>query len=128
VDTQSHVLVVEDDVLVAEVVIETLDPPYATTHVEDCAAALLRLRAGGIDVVLLDCTLPGGIDPELLSEADACGVPIVLMSGHPETAERIAGGRRPYLVKPFSMNACWRRSRKCCRRRRAASRRSISPA
>ena len=102
---RSHILVVEDDPLVSEVVLDALDESYQTSRAETAAAALECLRAGGIDAMLLDCTLPGGLDPHLVPMADERGVPVVLMSGHPELVERLAGVDRPFLLKPFSLKA-----------------------
>jgi DNA-binding NtrC family response regulator len=102
---RSHILVVEDDPLVSEVVLDALDESYQTSRAETAAAALECLRAGGIDAMLLDCTLPGGLDPHLVPMADERGVPVVLMSGHPELVERLAGAGRPFLLKPFSLKA-----------------------
>jgi DNA-binding NtrC family response regulator len=102
---QSHILVVEDDVLVAEVVAEALDGVYQTSRAETAAAALERLRAGGIDAMLLDCTLPDGLDPKLVPMADDAGVPVILMSGHPDMVESVPGAGRPFILKPFSLTA-----------------------
>src|ERR1700756_2923349 len=79
-----HVLIVEDDPLVSELVMDALDGVYQTSHVGTAAAAMERLRAGGVDAILLDCTLPGGLDPNLVPLADEAGVPVILMSGHPD--------------------------------------------
>jgi DNA-binding NtrC family response regulator len=103
--TQSRILVVEDDPLVSEVVVDALDGLYQTTQAETSAAALAHLHAGGIDAVLLDCTLPGGLDPRLLPMADRSGVPVILMSGHPDMVDRVAGARRPFILKPFTLSA-----------------------
>ena len=103
--SSAHILIVEDDTLVAEVVVEALEPAYRTTHADTCAGALASLRKGGIDAILLDCTLPDGVDPALLAEAEAAGVAVVVMSGHPEVAERVAGQKRPVLLKPFQLDA-----------------------
>ena len=88
---RSHILVVEDDPLVSEVVLDALDGFYRTSRAETAAAALECLRAGGIDAMLLDCTLPGGLDPHLVPMADQSGVPVILMSGHPDMMERVPG-------------------------------------
>ena len=103
--SSAHILVVEDDTLVAEVVAEVLEPASQTTHAATCAAALACFRKGGVDAILLDCTLPDGVDPALLAEADEAGVAVVVMSGHPELAERMAGAKRPFLLKPFQLDA-----------------------
>ena len=67
---QKRILVVEDDPLVPEVVVDALDGVYDTSCAETAAAAIDFLRAGGIDGILLDCTLPGGLDPRLVPLAD----------------------------------------------------------
>jgi DNA-binding NtrC family response regulator len=102
---RSHILVVEDDPLVSEVVVDALDGIYQTSCAETAAAALTRLRAGGIDAMLLDCTLPGGLDPHLVPTADQSGVPVILMSGHPDMVESVPGASRPFILKPFSLTA-----------------------
>lgn len=102
-NAKSHILVVEDDPLVSEVVAAALDDDYQTSLVETSAAALDRLSAGGVDLMLLDCTLPGGIDMELIPEADRSGVPVILMSGDPERVEGLAVEPRPFILKPFTL-------------------------
>jgi two-component system, OmpR family, phosphate regulon response regulator OmpR len=102
---RSHILVVEDDPLVSEVVVDALDDAYQTSCAETAAAALECLRAGGIDAMLLDCTLPGGLDPHLVPMADEAGVPVILMSGHPEMMESVPGSGRPFILKPFSLTS-----------------------
>lgn len=102
---RSHILIVEDDPLVSEVVVDALDDVYDTSRAETAAAAIECLRGGGIDAMLLDCTLPGGLDPQLVPLADEFGVPVILMSGHPDMMERIPGRSRPCIQKPFSLTA-----------------------
>jgi DNA-binding response OmpR family regulator len=104
VSTRPHILVVEDDPLVSEVVIDALEDRYETSHAETAPDGLERLRAGGIDLVLLDCTLPGGLGEALLPAADDSRVPVVLMSGNPGMAEQV-GGCRPFVLKPFSLTS-----------------------
>ena len=101
--THKHILVVEDDPLVSEVVVDALDGVYDTSCAETAAAAIECLRAGGIDAILLDCTLPGGLDPHLVPMADNSGVPVILMSGHPDMMDRVPGAARPCIQKPFSL-------------------------
>jgi len=102
---RSHILIVEDDPLVSEVVVDALDGLYETSQAATAAAAMDCLRAGGIDAVLLDCTLPGGLDPHLMPMADQSGVPVILMSGHPDMIDRLAAGARASILKPFSLTA-----------------------
>ncbi|HEX4368122.1 MAG TPA: response regulator [Rhodopila sp.] len=100
-----HILVVEDDPLVSEIIVAALDDTYATTVVETAGAAMDRLRLGGIRLMLLDCTLPGGIGDDLLPEADQRGSAVILMSGDPGRAQRLSDPPRPFLLKPFSLGS-----------------------
>ena len=97
-----HVLVVEDEPLVRDVIVDALDGLYRTSHAETSAGAMDCLRAGDIDAVLLDCTLPGGLDPALVPMADQFGIPVILMSGYPDVMERVPGARLS-IQKPFSL-------------------------
>jgi DNA-binding NtrC family response regulator len=101
--SKSHILVVEDDPLVSEVVAAALDDVYETSLVETSAEAMERLGQGGIDLMLLDCTLPGGLDAELIPQADQSGVPVILMSGDPARMDRLVDQPRPFVTKPFTL-------------------------
>jgi DNA-binding response OmpR family regulator len=98
-----HILVVEDDPLVAEVIAAALEDDYTTSLVETSAAALRRLSEGGIDLMLLDCTLPDGIDSGLIPTADRGGLPVILMSGDRQRMEGLTTKPRPFILKPFSL-------------------------
>lgn len=98
-----HILVVEDDPLVAEVIAAALDDDYATSLVETSAAALRLMSVGGIDLMLLDCTLPDGIDRALIPESDRLGIPVVFMSGDPQRMEGLVTQPRPFILKPFTL-------------------------
>jgi DNA-binding NtrC family response regulator len=98
-----HVLVVEDDPLVSEVIAAALEDRFRTTIVETAAAALHALEDNDVRLMLLDCTLPGGLDPNLLPAADRVGTAVVLMSGDRSRIEQIAGQPRPFVLKPFTL-------------------------
>src|SRR6185312_2813064 len=100
---KAHILVVEDDPLVSEVVAAALDDSYRTSLVETSAEAMARMRDGGIDLMLLDCTLPGGLDAQLIPQADKAGIPVILMSGDPARAENLADQPLPFVLKPFTL-------------------------
>lgn len=101
--SRQHILVVEDDPLVAEVIAAALDDDYVTSVVETSRAALSSLNQGGIDLVLLDCTLPDGIDPNLIPAADRLRLPVVFMSGDPQRMEGLTAQPRPFILKPFTL-------------------------
>jgi DNA-binding response OmpR family regulator len=98
-----HILVVEDDPLVSEVIEASLDDTYRVTVVDSATAAVEVLRQGGIGLMLLDCTLPGGIDHDLLPEADRLGAAVIMMSGDPGRMDALCGQSRPFVLKPFTL-------------------------
>lgn len=100
---KSHILVVEDDPLVSEVIAAALDDTYRTTLVTTAREALTHLRGGDIRLVLLDCTLPGGVDADLIPEADRAGAAVILMSGDRSRIDRIVEEPRPFVLKPFTL-------------------------
>jgi DNA-binding NtrC family response regulator len=99
-----QILVVEDDTLVSEVIAAALEDTYAATIVETAAQALVLLRDGGFRLMLLDCTLPGGIDATLIPEADRIGTAVILMSGDAGRMARLTDTPRTFLLKPFSLS------------------------
>lgn len=100
---RSKILVVEDDPLVSEVIAAALDDGYDTIIVETATEALEVLRRGGIRLMLLDCTLPGGVDADLIPEADRSGSAVVLMSGDPGRMAKLSDQPRPFVLKPFTL-------------------------
>src|SRR5690349_12346259 len=100
---RSHILIVEDDLLVCELLSAALEDTFNTTIVGTSQEALDRLRLGGVHLMLLDCTLPDGVQDGLLPEADERGVPVVLMSGDPARMAAITNRSRPFVVKPFTI-------------------------
>jgi DNA-binding NtrC family response regulator len=103
--TEKHrILVVEDDSLVSEVIAAALDDTYPTTIVETSGEALALLQRGGFRLMLLDCTLPGGVDADLLPEADRAGTAVILMSGDPGRMSKLTDQPRPFVLKPFTLS------------------------
>jgi DNA-binding NtrC family response regulator len=100
---RNEILVVEDDPLVSEVIAAALDDTYPITVVETASAAMNVLHGGDIRLMLLDCTLPGGVDPALIPEADRLGVAIIMMSGDPGRMAKLTDQPRPFVLKPFTL-------------------------
>ena len=101
---QDAILVVEDDPLVSEVVSLALGDSYAVAMAQTAQQALGRLRQGGIRLMLLDCTLPGGIDANLIPEAERSGAAVILMSGDPGRMQKLVDQPRPFILKPFTLS------------------------
>ncbi len=100
---KNAILVVEDDPLVSEVIAAALDDDYDIRVVESSADALKSLRASQFRLMLLDCTLPGGVDVDLIPEADRHGTVVVLMSGDPGRMAKLTDQPRPFVLKPFTL-------------------------
>lgn len=103
----ARILVVDDEVglrrlLRLHLAREGYDVVEAATGTE----ALDQLRAGGIDVALVDVMLPELDGFELVRIArQETAIPIILVTARGEEANRIAGlelGADDYVVKPFS--------------------------
>ena len=107
------VLMIEDNPNDSELIREMLAeaqlknpylPPISLTVAGCLAEGLPVLSRGGIDLVLLDLSLPDSDGLETLGEVRACrsDVPVVVMTGHndEETAfEALCRGAQDYLVK-----------------------------
>ena len=100
---QAEILVVEDDPLVSDVIAAALDDTYRITVVETAAEAMNLLGRGDIRLMLLDCTLPGGVDADLIPEADRLGTAVILMSGDPGRMAKLTDQPRPFVLKPFTL-------------------------
>jgi two-component system cell cycle sensor histidine kinase/response regulator CckA len=105
----SHVLVVEDDLVIREVVRALLESAGdVVTAVDDGLAALERIEAGGVDLVLLDLMLPdvNGLElcRRLRSYENGAYLPIIMLTALSGEAHRHAGfaaGADDYIAKPF---------------------------
>lgn len=98
-----RILVVEDQSSIAGLIAEALSDTYEAVCAPTVPEAVEQLLTNSIDVVLLDCVLPGGTMWQVMLDADRLGVPVVLMTGDPAQMREIKGGPRPYILKPFSI-------------------------
>ena len=107
-DDSVRVLLVEDNLQQARLVQAFLSkfqtPSYALVHADRLSTGLERLREGGVDIILLDLTLPdsGGLETFHKIHAQAKGIPIVVLSGidDEELAVRaVRDGAQDYLLK-----------------------------
>ena len=107
------ILVVDDDEfnrsVLATVLVET---DYRVEEAGSGAAALERLRRGGVDLVLLDLVMPGMDGYEVLervrSDRALKDVPVVVLSGEDDRASRARSlelGATGYLPKPLDFEA-----------------------
>ena len=100
-----HILIVEDEPLIVEVLQATLELDYRVSSVNSVGEALAFLRASHVDAVLLDNVLPDGRGTEVACFADQLGAAVIEMSGYPEVMDDMQRSRRPHLFKPFNADA-----------------------
>lgn len=123
--TMTHILIVEDDQEIAQLVRDYLDRSgYRTSVAYDGDEALVAARNGNPDLIVLDMGLPKRDGLDVLREIRMhARTPIVILTARGEETDRIVGlelGADDYIVKPFS-------PREVVARVRAVLRRSTAP-
>jgi two-component system OmpR family response regulator len=127
-DRARHVLIVEDDPHIAELLrMHLADDGFAVVHAADGDAGLRELESGSWDAVVLDVMLPGVDGLEICRRARAMPryTPIIITSARSSEVHRILGlelGADDYLAKPFSMLELVARVRALVRRTDAIAR------
>jgi PAS domain S-box-containing protein len=118
-DVPMHILLVEDnngDARLLRLLLAEADPNhFKLTHVDRLAAGIACVQNGGIDLVLLDLSLPDthGFETLHLMHAAAMGIPIVVLTGIEDEAlglQLIQRGAQDYLVKSQVTGPLLRRS------------------
>ncbi|MGY1457105.1 two-component system response regulator CreB [Luteimonas sp. A649] len=123
--TPSTLLLVEDDPAIAEAVLYALRADgYVVEHRMLGTGVAERVRAGGVDLVLLDVGLPdiGGFEVcrQLRSFS---ALPVVFLTARGDEVDRVLGlelGADDYIAKPFSPRELVARVRARLRRHPAA--------
>lgn len=102
-----HILIVEDDPVIADVLGMTLsEAGHFHSKADNIESALAELKHNTIDAVLLDINLPDGDGTRLarLIRKRDIPVPILVVSGNAGVDDKIAAlgaGADGYLTKPF---------------------------
>lgn len=118
----SHVLVVEDEVKLAQFIeLELKYEGYQVSVANDGLEGLTKARESNPDLVILDWMLPGISGLEICRRLRLTGnkVPIVLLTAKDAVEDRVAGldaGADDYVVKPFSVEELLARVRAHLRR------------
>jgi DNA-binding response OmpR family regulator len=116
------ILVVDDDIDLVDVVRSALEREgYAVDDANDGATALGKIADEPPELVVLDLGLPKvrGLDVLRQVRADDHTVPVIVLSGRSDEADRIIGlelGADDYVVKPFSPRELVARVRSVLRR------------
>ena len=100
-----HVLIVEDEPLIVEVLQGALELEYRVSSASTAGQALAFLRTSHVDVVLVDSVLPDGRGAEVARVAETFGAAVIAMSGYPQDMDDLQRSQRLYLCKPFGPGA-----------------------
>jgi two-component system OmpR family response regulator len=119
-----HVLVVDDDIAVRQLVSEYLaQNDFRVSEAASGAELMGAFRAQVVDLVLLDLRLHGEDGMQLLRQLRAeSQLPVIILTGRAEEADRVMGlelGADDYLTKPFSPRELLARIRTVLRRTHA---------
>jgi len=103
----SHILLVEDDLEIAENVLLFLDAhEYKTTHLTTGEFVVERVLIDQPDLVLLDLMLPVKDGTQCCKEIrEFSDIPIIMLTAKVEEIDRLVGleaGADDYVCKPFS--------------------------
>lgn len=103
----SHVLIVEDEVKIAQVLREYLEKAnYSVAWLGRGDQVIPHLKDNAVALILLDLMLPGKDGMELCREIRTfSNVPIIMLTAKVEEIDRLLGlelGADDYICKPFS--------------------------
>jgi len=118
-----HFLVVEDEVRLADLIVQYLgESGHTAESRHDGPSGLHAARDPRVDAVVMDVMLPGmnGVQVCRTLRREANDVPVVLLTARGAIDERVAGldaGADDYLVKPFALEELSARLRAISRRR-----------
>ncbi len=117
----AHILIVEDEEQIAQLVRDALAAAGHTVSIAaDGLAGLRLLETRPADLVILDWMLPGIDGLEVCRRIRARGItPILMLTARAEEVDRVLGlevGADDYLTKPFSMRELLARARALLRR------------
>lgn len=104
VATAPLILIVEDEFQIRALIAEFLETRgYRLALANERSVGETFLRSSRPALVIADVVLRGGGGLDLAREARSMGIPVLLISGEPQSMERHHGGPMPFLEKPFRL-------------------------
>src|SRR5450759_3828352 len=121
--TAPHILVIDDDPIIRDLVVEYLGKNDLRVSTGASGHEMFEIiDREAIDLVLLDLKLPGEDGMQLARTLrERATIPIILLTGRNEEADRVMGlelGADDYVTKPFSPRELLARVRAVLRRYR----------
>lgn len=124
VPNATHVLIVEDELAIAEMLTLSLDQAgYQTAHVSTAQAARQALQTQPFDLALVDWMLPGGSGLALVKHIrtdehtrDMAVIMITARTSEEDITQGLDAGADDYVLKPFSPKELQSRIRALLRR------------
>lgn len=103
---QKHVLVVDDDPDILEVITRALaSQEVRVSTARRVSVARDMLLRQTVDLVIADARMPGESGLQLTRSATEIGIASILMSGDLEWSEEHGLSADQYLAKPFDLNS-----------------------
>ena len=103
------VLVVDDDPVMRAFLERTVEAEYGVESAPDGAAALDRVRQGGVDLVVADLQMPAldgfAFTEALRADGRTARIPLLILSGSDKSENRIRClrlGADDFVPKPFN--------------------------
>jgi len=102
--TPRHVLVVDDDPLILDVIVRALASlQVRVSTARRVSVARDVLVRNTVDLVVTDARMPGETGLALAEKARELGIACIIMSGDPEWAAEHGIAPDQYLAKPFEL-------------------------
>lgn len=115
-----RILVVDDDELIADLIVQNLKMEgYETLVCHDGAAALEMAESGSPDLIVLDVMLPKVDGFHVCKKLQRKGIPIIMLTAKSDISDKLIGlemGADDYMVKPFDSRELVARIRAVFRR------------
>lgn len=121
------ILVVEDDIPVAEILVHAMvKNHWIVEHAIDGALGLALAKSQTYDLIILDINLPkiNGIDICKQLRNDNCAIPILLLTAENSINSQIKGlnsGANDYVIKPFNIDLVCAKARSLVRKEKASN-------
>lgn len=123
-ESSHHILIVDDERDIREPLARYVAKHgYRASTAKDASDARRQLKAGAIDLVILDIMMPGEDGLSLCRHLrETAAIPVILLTAMAEETDRIVGlemGADDYVVKPFNPRELLARIKSVLRRTNA---------